>query len=132
MPRLSVWSPDPQDSDTYILRDSTLMLQCVTSQATLPSEETVRFHSGGPASGSEGMMFSEGDIIGILFRSSSVASFVPYVYNTSIINPFEEQGSDPPLGFSLSSRTERVRLSLRDLEAATFLPMLALDLCKFS
>lgn len=128
-PRLSVWSPDPQDPDTFNLRDSRVMQQCITSEATLPNGETVQYHVGGPSSG---MMFSEGDIIGILFRSLSVASFAPYLYNTSIVNPFGEQGDNPPLGYSLTSRTERSHLSLQDLQAAAFLPVLALELCEFT
>ena len=127
-PRLSVWSPDPQESDTYIRRESRVMVNCITSRATLPNGERVQFHVGGPTSG---IVFSEGDIIGMLYRASDVASFAPYLYNTSIINPFRKEGS-PSLGYSLSTRSDsRSPLSLTDLQPATFLPILALDLCKF-
>lgn len=126
-PRLSVWSPDIQDSDSYSRRESRVMVNCISSEAGLPSGETAQFHVGGPTSG---IVFNEGDIIGILYRSSSITSFAPYLYNTSAINPFGEQGSSPLLGYSLSTRGERDRLSLRNLQAATFLPVLALDLCK--
>ena len=104
------------------------MVNCITSEANLPSGEKVQFHVGGPTSE---IAFSKGDIIGMLYRASSIASFAPYLYNTSAINLFGEQGS-PLLGYSLSSRSERDQLSLGNLRAATFLPILALDLCKFS
>ena len=127
-PRLSVWSPDPQESDTYNLRESRVMVNCITSQATLPNGKRVQFHTGGPTSG---IVFGEGDIIGMLYRASDIASFAPYVYNTSIIYSFREQGN-PPLGYFQSTRSDsRSSLSLSDLQPATFLPILALDLCKF-
>ena len=129
-PRLSIWRPDPQNSDLYTLRDSRVMVNFITSEATLPSGQRVQFHVGGPTAE---MMFNEGDIIGVLYRASNIAAFAPYVYNTSTINPFGEPGSPPSLGYYLSSRTDdRGTLSLRNnLQSATFLPILAIDVCKF-
>lgn len=128
-PRLSVWRPDPQVPDTYILRESRVMINCIVSEATLPSGEIIRFHVGGPTSD---IMFSEGDIIGMLYRSSDISTFSPYLYDTSIVNPFGEPGSPPPLGYLLYTRTDsRTPLSVRGLSARTFLPILALDTCKF-
>lgn len=130
-PRLSVWSPDLPGSDTYVFRDSLLMHQCTTSEVTLGDGETARFHFGGPLPGREGLSFSEGDIIGVLFRAESVAALVPYLYNTSIVNPFRDQIDRELLGYFLTTRGERPVLSLQNLKSAPMLPMLALDLCKF-
>ena len=106
------------------------MVNNITSEATLPSGQRVQFHVGGPTAE---MMFNEGDIVGVLYRASNIAMFAPYLYNTSIIDPFGEPGSPPSLGYYLSSRTDsRGTLSLRnDLQSATFLPILAIDVCKF-
>ena len=132
-PRLSVWSRDPQDPDLFLLQDSMLMQHCVMSEAVLASGEEARFHIGGPILGSEGLAFKEGDIIGILFRSRNVASFTPYLYNTSIINPFRDT-VDNPLGYYISTRSQRTQLSLQNsnLVTAALLPLLALDICKYT
>ena len=125
-----MWRPNSPGSDTYDFQDSLLMHACITSEATLGDGETARFHFGGPLPGVEGLSFNEGDIIGILFRTD-VAAFVPYLYNTSIINPFRDQSDEELLGYFLTIRNERPDLSLRNLQSAPMLPMLALDLCKF-
>jgi hypothetical protein len=131
-PRLSVWRPDPQNPNTYTLQrefQSRVMVNCITSEATLPNDERVQFHVGGPTSE---IMFNEGDIVGVLYRASNIATFAPYLYDTSIIDSFGEPGSSPPLGYYLSSRTDdRSPLSLGSLQPATFLPILAIDVCKF-
>lgn len=128
-PRLSIWRPDPQNSDSYTLRDARVMVNCITSNATLPNGQRVLFHVGGPTAE---MMFSEGDIVGILYRASDIATSAPYLYNASIIDPFGEPGSPLPLGYYLSSRSDsRGTLSLGSLQSATFLPILAIDVCKF-
>lgn len=106
------------------------MHECITSEVTLGDGETARFHFGGPLPGIEGLSFNEGDIIGILFRAE-VAAFVPYLYNTSIVNPFQDRTDKELLGYFLTTRTERPELSLRNLQSAPMLPILALDLCKF-
>lgn len=128
-PRLSIWSPDTRDSNTYNLRESRVMVNCIASETTLPSGERVGFHVGGPPSG---MVFSEGDIVGILYRPSDIASFASYLYNTNAVNPFGEwRESQPPVGYYLSSRIDSTTpLSLTDLQPDTFLPILALDVCK--
>jgi hypothetical protein len=105
------------------------MVNCITSETTLPNGERVQFHVGGPTSE---IMFNEGDIVGMLYRASNIATFAPYLYDTSIIDPLGEPESSPPLGYYLSSRTdERGTLLLSSLQPATLLPILAIDVCKF-
>ena len=129
--RISVWSPNPPGSDNYVMQDSLLMQQCVASEVTLGAGETVRFHNGGPLPGVEGLRFSEGDIIGLLLRAESVAAFAPYLYNTSVVNPFQGQEYQP-LSFFQTTRREQSPVSLQSLQSAPLLPLLALDLCKLT
>lgn len=135
IPRLNVWTPDsPESSDDYTLSESVSMQQCIVSEARQDDGTTVRFHTGGPTQTSEGLTFREGDILGILFRSANAASFAPYLYNTSVVNLFQNQldHQQPPIGYFLSTRAERTQLSLQNLQADTLLPLLSLDICKFT
>ena len=127
-PRLNVWTPETPESDTYIFRNGMIMRSCITSETVLDSGERVRFHSGGLSEDKEGLEFSEGDIIGILFRSGSVADVVPYLYDTSVVNPFQEP---QPLSYYLSTKVEKSKHSLGNLDSDTLLPVLVLDVCKF-
>lgn len=126
-----MWTPAAPGSYNYNIHDSALTEQCVTSEVTLDNGERARFYSGGPTTGTMGITFSEGDILGIYFRRFSIASFVPYLYNTSIVNPFQDQESQP-LGYYVNARSQKSRVSLQNINVATMLPLLALDLCEFT